>query len=114
MAYPKEVNYDPRRSLAFGGIGAAYAQVGTSFTRPVRLIKLVNTSNQAMDVSADGVVDHDILPANAFYLYDLTSNKVRDEGAFFRVGYGVWVKSTSGVAPTSGAVYAVVICGATP
>jgi hypothetical protein len=112
MAYPKEVNYDARRDLGFAAIGAAYAAVGVPFTRPVRLIKLVNRTNQDMDVSANGVTDHDILPSNSFYLYDLSSNKIRDEGAFFKTGSGVWVKSTSGVAPTSGSVYAVVIAGA--
>lgn len=112
MAYPKEVNYDDLRTLAFGGIGAAYALIGARFSRPVRLIKVVNTTNKTVTISADGVTDNDILPSNSFYLYDLTSNKVRDEGAFFKVGSGVWIKSTDGVAPGSGAVYAVVIAGA--
>lgn len=112
MGYPKEVNYDTLRTLAFGGITGAYALVGTRFARPVRLIKLVNTTNKTVTISADGVTDNDILPSNSFYLYDLTANKVRDEGAFFKVGSGVFVKSTDGVAPGSGAVYAIVIAGA--
>lgn len=111
MAYPKELSYDDLRTLAFGGIGAAYAIVAAPFSRPVRLLKIVNTTNKNVTVSADGVSDNDIVPTNSFTLYDLTANKVRDEGAFFRVGHGVWVKSTDGVAPGSGAVYVVVIAG---
>jgi hypothetical protein len=112
MEYAKELTYDAIRTLGFAGIGVAYAAVGVAFTRPVRLMKIVNTTNQSLDVSLDGVTDHDIVPANSFTLYDLTTNKVRDEGAFFRVGRRVFVKSTSGVAPTSGSCYAVVIAGA--
>ena len=111
MAYPQELTFDTIRSVAFGGIGAAYAAVGAAFTRPVRLIKVSNATDAAVFFSLDGTNDQDFIPANGFILYDLTANKVRDDGAFLRQGQNVYIKRVSG-APTSGSVYITVIGGA--
>ena len=110
MAYPKELSYDTLRSLGFASVGAAYTAVGTAFTRPVRLLKIVNTTDINILVSTNGTTDHDVVAANGFTLYDLTANKVRDEGAFFRSGLTIFVKREAG-APTSGNVYVTVIAG---
>lgn len=111
MAYPQELTFDTLRSVAFGAIGAAYAAVGAAFTRPVRLIKVTNRTDADVLFSLDGTNDHDMIPSNGFTLYDLTANKVRDDGAFLRQGQNVYIKRVSG-APTSGSVY-ITIIGAT-
>lgn len=112
MGYPKELTYDTLRSLAFGGITGAYAIVGAVFSRPVRLLKIVNTTDRTIEVSTDGVTTEDILPTQTFVLYDLSTNKIRDEGAFFRQGKAIYVRRPAAEAnPTSGSVHVVVIGG---
>src|SRR5574340_251632 len=112
MAYPKELSYDTLRTLAFGGISGTYAIVGTVFSRPVRVIKIANTTDRTIVVSTDGATDMDILPTNTLTLYDLSTNKIRDEGAFFAQGKAIYVKRPAAEAnPTVGAVYVTVIGG---
>ncbi len=105
MAYKIRFRMDTLRSLAFGGIGAAYAAIGASFANPVRIIKLTNLTNVSILFSFDGVNDHSILPSNSFTLYDLTTNKVRDDGFFVAQGTVVYAKQGPAGAPASGAVY---------
>lgn len=109
MAQFKEIQFEPRRELAAAAIGAIYGPIGSAFARPVRILKLVNTTNECLDVSFNGKGEHDVLPANSFVLYDLTSNKINSEGAFLKAGQVIYVRSTSGVVPTSGSVYEVVL-----
>jgi len=108
MAYPKKITFDTLRSAAFGAIGAAYAAVGDAFARPPRIIKISNATDADVFFSLDGTNDHDYISANGFVLYDLTANKVRDDGAFLAQGQNVYLKRVSG-APTSGAVYITVM-----
>ena len=107
------VAYDDLRTLAFGGIGAAYAAVGTAFTNPVRLIKVTNSTNQDLLISFDGVSDKDISPAQSQYVYDYGSNKA-DAGGLMEqpIGNRVYVKRAGLVDPTSGTVYVTVIYAA--
>lgn len=105
MAYKIRFRMDALRSLAFGGIGAAYAAIGASFTQNVRIIKFTNLTNASVLISFNGVTDNIILPAQSFTLYDLTTNKVRDDGFFIDIGTVVYVKQGPSGAPGSGAVY---------
>lgn len=108
MAYPQELTFDTLRSAGFAAIGAAYAAVGTAFTRRIRLIKIANGTNAGVLISTDGVNDHDFVPANGFVLYDLTANKVRDDGAFLRQGITIFAMQAVG-APSSGTLYVTVL-----
>lgn len=113
MAYPKTLDYDTIRTVAFGGITGTFADLGTALTSPARLVKLLNTTDVDAEISTDGVNVHDYVPANSFALYDLTANKVRDEGAFFRTGKQFSVRRPAAAGnPTTGGVYLVVIVGA--
>jgi len=107
MSYPNRVSMDAIRTLAFGGIGGAYAAVGAALTAEARIFQITNLCNTSMLFSLDGVNDHFIVPANSFILIDVTANKVRDDGFFLRVGTIFWVKQV--VAPASGSVYVTVI-----
>lgn len=112
MGYPKEIVFDGIRQLAFGGITNVYAAVGGALTTPARIVKIQNTTNQTIELSIDGVNTHDIIPSNAFALYDLTANKTRDEGIYFREGRIFYVRRPAAEAnPTSGSVYITVLIG---
>lgn len=91
------VRFDSLRSLSSASISGTYQQVGTSFGHPMRLVKLVNNSNKDVTISFDGTNDNDIVPANGFALYDMTTNRSNAGGNFsFQVGTGVYVKGTAG------------------
>lgn len=104
MAYPKRVNFEAVRTVAFGSVGAAYAAVGAVTTTPIRVICFTNNTDADVYFSLDGTTNHVIVPASGFKLFDLTTNKVRDDGLFIREGLIFYVKRVAG-APTTGNVY---------
>ncbi len=108
MAFKTKLRLDPIRSLAFGSIGAAYNAVGTSLADPARLIVFNNLTDASVFFSLDGITDHLILPPNGFKLFDITMNKVHEDGFFIAEGTVIYVKQVSG-APTNGSVYIEVI-----
>lgn len=113
MGYPKEIVFDDIRTLAFGGISGVYAAVGGVLTAPARIVKIQNTTDRTMELSIDGVNTHDVIPANAFALYDLTANKTKDEGIYLREGRLFFVRRPAAEAnPTLGNVYITVLRGA--
>lgn len=100
------VKFEELRSLAFGGIGAAYAAVGDAFENPIRLIHINNMTDQGLLISFDGATDHAFLPPRGFAVYDYAANK--DNGQTFfeqKTGAGVWVKREGAVSPAFGTVY---------
>ena len=104
MAYGSRLVPDTLRSLAFGGIGAAYTAVGSVFLHQMRLISIKNTTNQTLLITYDGTDDQDVIPAGVGIVYDLCTNRIGTMGGFLPVGTQISVKDT-GVAPTSGSVY---------
>jgi hypothetical protein len=97
------------RSLAFGSIGITYLPIGTPFEHPIRIVKIINTTNSDMIVSFDGINDHDYVPAGGFTLYDLTTNQNESAGWFFKIGTQVYIKYAT--APASGSVFVVTLYG---
>ncbi len=93
------VQFDTLRSVAFGSITGSYVALGTPFGNLYRILKFINTTNQAVFVSTDGVNDHDYIPAGGFSLYDITTNGVQERFVFGK-GTQVYVKYAS--APGSG------------
>ena len=96
------------RSVAFGGIGAAYAALGSALADNARIVGFSNSSDAEIYISFDGVVDHIRLAANSFQVYDLTANKVREDGYFLGNQTQIYQKRVAG-APTSGALWATVV-----
>lgn len=110
MAYGTRAKFDSVRELAFGGIGAAYAALGTPLTDHARIVRFVNSTNVEIYVSVDGVNDHMRLAASSFVLYDFSTNKIQDDGLFVSVGTQFYVKQVAG-APASGSVWCEVVSG---
>ena len=105
------LKWDLLRSIASSGVSSSYATVGTKFTFPARIVKIVNNSNEDATVSIDGVNDYDYVPAGGFSLYDLGTNRGNSSPeAAFAQGTQISVKGTSG----SGNIYVVVIYAYTP
>jgi len=110
MAYSKIVRFDAYRTLAFGAISGTFAAVGSVLTKPLRLIKFMNTSTVDLIVSFDAVTNNIYLPAGSFDLYDLNANQDPAYDFKMQVGTQIYVKQASG-APSSGGIFVTGIYG---
>jgi hypothetical protein len=100
------LKWDLLRSLSSGSVSGTYAAVGTAFTYPVRILKIVNNSTEDVTVSVDGTNDYDYVPMGGFVLYDAGTNRGNPSAELvFRQGTQIFVKGTSG----SGSVYVVTL-----
>lgn len=94
---------EPLRSLAFGGITAVYAPVGSGLEFPAREFLVQNLTNTTLTFSLNGVDDQFQLPASGFWINDNCANQVGGDGFFLRVGNVLYVRS-AGALPASGQV----------
>ena len=104
MAYGTRVSFETLRTSAFGAIGAAYSAVGTATSDHVRLVSFFNSTDIDVIISLDGVNDHIRLASGSGQVFDLTTNRVRDDGFFIPVGTTFYAKRAAG-APSSGNVW---------
>lgn len=95
----------PLRSIAFGSITTSYVQVGTPWTRPVRLVKFFNGTDAPLFISWDGTTDHEILPSVGFVLLDVGTNATKFENTFVVLANQPFFVKRVGGAPSSGALY---------
>lgn len=103
MAEGQALKAEPIRSLPFSSIGATYVAVGTPIQNTTRQFFLQNLTDATLMFSFDGVNDHFVLPANGFWLSDVTANKVNEEGFFLIINTKLFVKRVG--TPSSGTVY---------
>lgn len=108
MAYGRRVTFETIREVAFGGIGAAYAALGAVLGDNAHIIGFSNSTDAEVYISFDGVNNHLRLAANSFKVYDLTANKVRDDGYFLATNTQIFQMRVAG-APTSGSLWAEVV-----
>lgn len=92
------------RTLAFGSIGAAYANVGTPLVNPANMVLIQNSTDQDVMISYQGGVDHYPIPKYSGIVLDVTANKLNDGGYWVQVGTQIQVKTRGVVAPTVGNV----------
>lgn len=93
---------DTLRSLAFGAISGVYAGIGSQFPFPVRIMHVLNDSDEILFFSTDGINDHWVLPTKSFLLLDLTANQTSIAGAaYIGAGTRIYVRGT----PAAGSVY---------
>ena len=104
------VRAEQMQTLPFSSIGASYTKIGTNFNHQMRMVKFVNLTDATLIFSFDGIVDHDIIPAGGFSLYDFCTNQELNGGFFVSVGTAIYVKESG--TPTSGAVYVCSFFGA--
>lgn len=99
--------FDSLRTLAFGGIGAAYATVGSSFDNRVRGIRIINNTDADLIFSDDSsdASGKWFVPAFNFVLWDIQSNMNAqfDDKFVLPIGAQIFVKEST--TPTLGAVF---------
>lgn len=95
MAFGTRVKFDAVREIAFGDVSASYAALGTPLNDHCRLIKFNNGLDASVYISFDGVHNHLRLPPNSFSLFDLSANKIRDDGLFIAAGTQIYIKEVS-------------------
>lgn len=92
------------RVLAFGGIGANYANIGAATANPIRVIIVKNNTNATVEVSWDGGQTTPFrMPSISHDTIDVTSNQKGGGGLYLPASSQFQVRHT-GVAPTSGEV----------
>jgi len=101
----KRAEYLERQSRDSSTFDASYQTLGSSLTSPAVLVKIINNSDQDIDVSLDATVDHDFVPAKSFFLYDLRANHGRDADYVLQTGTQFFIKGAAG----TGSVYLVVL-----
>lgn len=102
--YALRFQFESLRSVAFGGVGAAYAVLGSVLANPARIIIITNTTNESVVISDDGTNDKLIIPTASFKLIDVSANRSSKGGLYFKKGLQFYQKRES-AAPTSGNVY---------
>lgn len=103
------VRYEPLRSISFLDITDDYQSVGLPFANPVRILKVTNLTDENVLISLNGVDDHDIVPANGFFLYDYSSNKANAGGLLEQPqGDRIYVAAENTL-PATGNVYVTVV-----
>ncbi|MDP2652189.1 MAG: hypothetical protein Q8O94_03565 [bacterium] len=99
--------FDTLRTLAFGGISAVYATVGTPFTQRARGVCFTNNTEGDVVFSDDpDVVEGKIfVAAGSFKLWDVQANQNAqfDDSYVLPIGTQFYVKQLE--APVSGSVY---------
>jgi len=95
MAFGTRVKFSEVREVDFGDISGTYTTVGVPLTDHTRLIDFNNGCNVELYISFDGVNNHLRIAANSFKLFDLSANKVRDDGLFIASGTQIWIKEVS-------------------
>jgi hypothetical protein len=105
MSYTRRLNYETLRSIDSATFTGSYQTLGTPLENPASIVKLVNNSTSLVTVSIDGVNDHDIAPANSFFLYDETGNSPEESGSIYmQKGTQFYVSGSAG----TGLVYLVI------
>ncbi|MCE5319435.1 MAG: hypothetical protein LLG04_18975 [Parachlamydia sp.] len=104
MAFGTRLRWEELRSLAFGGIGAAFAVIGGPTLHHTRMLQFFNSTDKEVLISDDGITTEISLPSNTGLIIDCTANKVRDDGLFVHRETQFWVKQGSAGAPGSGKV----------
>lgn len=98
--------FDALKSLAFGGISAVYAPVGTVVNQNWRMFCITNNTDGDLFISADGTTDNFFIPALSFRLYDLSTNaQPLAASDNFVIGIGTQFYTRYSTAPSSGSIY---------
>ena len=96
---------DTERSLAFGGIGAAFAVLGTAITNNWQTLWIQNLTDATLEFTWDGSANHNLtLPPNSSAAFDEATNVPTrlDAQPLISIGTQFQVRHDGG-APTLGA-----------
>lgn len=101
--------FEPLRVIDSGDLEATYVQVGPVIQNPIREITIKNNTNGIVYISFNGVDDHIAYPPTSGDAYDLAANRVDPAGRLEQPAQGfIWARY-EGAAPTTGAVYVMLL-----
>jgi hypothetical protein len=104
MALTNNLTYGPLRLLSSASVTGSYQILGAPLEFSASIIKVVNDSSQLVTLSLDGITDNEVVPANSFFLYDITAAAPSGlSGTFLQKGTQLYVKGTAG----TGTIYLV-------
>ena len=107
MSYTRQLEYEVLRSLNTA-TATTFQAIGTPLLHPASIVKVVNLSDKDLLISVDGTNNHDICPANGYFLYDVTSDSPTESGSVFRKKGTQYYAKTTDAAAGTGLVYLVV------
>jgi hypothetical protein len=102
MAFVQYALFDTLREIAGTSVNASYQIVGTPFAINPRILSFNNSTDEDIYVSTDGITNMLRIASNSFSLYDVQMNRSATGDNLFPIGSSIWVKETSGGAPTKG------------
>lgn len=111
------LDFELIKSINAGQIQDGYNPIYDSnnnayFQNPCRMLLINNMTNAILMFSNDGVNDKFSIPADTSIIFDLTTNKTVEQGAFVPEKTRLFVKTRyTGVFPTAGDVDVSVIYG---
>lgn len=109
------MEFETLRSVAAATVPASYAlpgsALGSPMANPIVQFKVDNLTDADLFFSIDGVNNHFMVPAGSFWLSDISSNQITEEGLYIAKGTTFYVKQLE--VPTTKAVYLSVIYGDT-
>ena len=94
---------EAQRSLAAASVVAGYAAVGTPFAHPALFVMFVNATDADVQISIDGINDTFPLLARSAFVFDISSDQVREGGLFISKLTQIYAKQLG--VPTTGSVY---------
>lgn len=105
-----QVAYQAMQSINSSTFTGSYLPIGSAFTLPSRIFKIVNDSNVAVTISTNGTTDQDFVPPSTYVLYDVCTNRGNPSPAMELPPTQFYAKGTSG----TGSVYVVSLYGLNP
>ena len=110
IASSQLARWEDLRSLGHASLSSSYVGIGGSFTQPVRLIEIDNTTDANLIISFDGVNAKRFISANTGKVLDIASDR-NDIAKNLEqpVGDRIYVKLEAGSTATVGNVYVAVM-----
>src|SRR3990167_11239058 len=96
MAYTSRMTYGARGSLSSASMTGTYQVLGSPLSNAASIVKIVNNTDEDIDISIDGTNNHDFVPAGSFWLYDVSSDTPGSTAIFMPQGTTYFVKGTAG------------------
>jgi len=97
------VYFLPLQSVLAADITGVFSELGDSFDRPIRMIRVKNYTDKDILISFDGSTDHLYLKSGESENWDFMTNTIPTYRFYQSQQTQVWLKYVS--APSLGAVY---------
>jgi len=103
MSYGTSVEWEPLQRIQFSQITSSFTPVGVETKSRTRILGFKNLTDTSVILSQYGTDENIHLLPLEFKVFDLCSNKVRDDGMYLAKMTQFFIKH-DGAAPTTGSV----------